>query len=105
MLYVKDKHSKSKKNLFNLTPKYYCNHMWRLIYLINSNNVYNTLLKKFYNGSSTIPNTFIGYEIFIYSGLKWLSRVINKWSTGLKLGTLSWNRKRALFKSKLLKKK
>jgi ribosomal protein S19 len=75
------------------------------MFLINSNNVYNTLTKKIYNSSSSIPSMFIGYEIFIYSGLKWLSRVITKWSVGLKFGSLSWNRKRALFKSKQLKKK
>jgi hypothetical protein len=55
----------SKKKILN-----YSTHVWRLMYLINSNTVYNTLAKRIYSGSSVIPTMFIGYEVFIYSGLK-----------------------------------
>jgi hypothetical protein len=50
--------------------KFYGTHVWRLMFLINSNTVYSALVKKIFNTSSTIPAMFIGYEIFIYSGLK-----------------------------------
>jgi ribosomal protein S19 len=84
---------------------YFSTHIWRLMYLINSNKVYNTFFKKVYTNASTIPYMFTGYEVFIYSGLKWLSRVINRWMVGIKIGILVWNRKRSLYKSKQLKKK
>jgi ribosomal protein S19 len=104
MLYAKT--SINTKNLYKLNKiNYYSPHIWRLMFLINSNQVYNTLSKKIYNSSSHIPLMFIGEEVFIYSGLKWLSRSLSRWSVGLKFGMLSWNRKRALFKSKQLKKK
>lgn len=95
----------ANKNVYSLSKiNFYSTHIWRLMYLINSNKVYNTLTKKIFNGSSTIPYIFVGYEIFIYSGLRWLSRFINKWMVGFKIGSLTWNRKRSLFKSKQLKK-
>lgn len=104
MLYVK--HTNTPQPLLSKSKiSYYSTHLWRLMFLINSNNVYNTLTKKIYNNSSNIPTMFIGYEVFIYSGLKWLSRIITKWSVGLKFGVLSWNRKLALYKFKQLKKK
>ena len=90
----------SKLRVSNFSP-----HIWRLMYLIHSNNVYNALTKKIQNGSTTIPTLFLNYEIFVYSGLKWLSRVVSKWSVGFKTGSLTWNRKRALYKSKQVKKK
>lgn len=105
MLYANN--IKTNKNKFFKKSKinYLSTHLWRLMFLINSNNVYNTLTKRIYSGSSFIPSMFIGFEIFIYSGVKWLSRVVNKWVVGYKFGSLSWNRKRALFKAKQLKKK
>lgn len=104
MLYANNINIISIKNHSKLKNYYYSSHVWRLMYLINSNKVYNTLTKKLYNSSSNIPNMFVGYEIFIYSGLKWLTRFINRWMVGLKIGVFSWNRKRSLFKSKQLKK-
>jgi ribosomal protein S19 len=104
MLYATNNY-KNTKNLSNTRIKFYSNHVWRLMYLINSNSVYTTLTKKIYNSSSTIPFMFVGYEVFLYSGNRWLSRFLSKWSMGLKFGILSWNRKIALFKAKQLKKK
>ena len=92
-------------SISNTKIKYYSTHVWRLIYLINSNKVYTNILKKIYNGSTVIPYIFLGYEVFVYSGLKWLSRTISRWKVGLKFGVLVWNRKIALYKSKQLKKK
>jgi ribosomal protein S19 len=105
MLYVKHNNKSTSPLLSKPKTKYYSTHLWRLMFLINSNTVYNTLTKKIYNNSSSIPLMFIGYEVFIYSGLKWLSRIISKWSVGLRFGVLSWNRKLALYKFKQLKKK
>ena len=75
------------------------------MYLTNSSSVYRTLIKKIYSGSSTIPFMFVSHEIFVYSGLKWLSRTITRWTVGFKFGSLTWNRKLALYKLKQLKKK
>jgi len=102
MLYVI---SGKKSNLSKNKIKYLSNHVWRLVYLITSNPVYNNIVKKIFSGASIVTTAFIGYEVFIYSGLKWLSRFISRWSVGLKLGSLVWNRKIALYKSKQLKKK
>jgi len=77
MLYVKH-NTINKLSLSEPKIKHYSTHLWRLMFLINSNNVYNTLTKKVYNSSSNIPFMFIDHEVFIYSGLKWLSRVISK---------------------------
>jgi ribosomal protein S19 len=99
MLYVTNNNLISKNKI-----KYYSTHVWRLIYLINSNKLYTNVLKKVYNSSTTIPYLFVGYEILVYSGLKWLLRNISRWKVGLKFGVLVWNRKIALYKSKQLKK-
>lgn len=101
MLYVLN----SNTIISNIKVKYFSMHVWRLIFLINSNKVYSNITKKIYNSSTTIPHIFIGYEVFIYSGMKWISRLISRWKIGLKFGSLVWNRKIALYKSKQLKKK
>jgi ribosomal protein S19 len=103
MLYVDLK--KKTNTLRYLKLNYYSSQVWRLMFLINSNSVYSVIVKKIYNRSTNIPYMFLNYEVLIYSGLKWLVRVITKWTVGFKLGSLSWNRKRAVFKSKQLKKK
>jgi ribosomal protein S19 len=59
------------------------------MFLINSNSVYNTLVKRVYNGSSIMAHMFVGYEVFVYSGMKILSRLVTKWSVGLQFGSLS----------------
>jgi hypothetical protein len=45
-------------------------------------------VKKIYNSSTYIPYLFIGYEVFLYSGMKWLLRVINRWNVGFRFGVL-----------------
>jgi ribosomal protein S19 len=107
MLYAPKEFSHKSTNLIvsNSYIRHYSAHLWRIIYLISSNNVYMSLPKKFYNNSSSIPHVFVGYEIFIYSGLKWLKRVVSRWVIGYRLGVLTWNRKLALHKSKQFKKK
>jgi len=104
MLYV-DNASNNFNKLNKTKLQYYSLQVWRLMYLINSNKVYNTLSKKIHNRSTTIPIMFMNFEVFVYSGVKWLSRIVTKWSVGLKFGILSWNRKRAIYKSKQTKKK
>jgi len=104
MLYANNNKKHFFKNYKYSKILYYSPYLWRLMFLINSNNIYNNLTKKIFNNSSIIPNMFIGYEVFLYSGLKWLRRFINKWVVGNKIGSLSWNRKRSLFKNKQLKK-
>ncbi len=94
-----------RKNFSISKIYYYSGHTWRLMFLLNSNTIYNSLIKKFYNSSTTIPFIFVGFEVFIYSGLKWLSRFVSRWSVGFKLGSLTWNRKLAIYKSKQIKKK
>lgn len=68
--------------------KFFSTHVWRIIFLINSNKVYSNIVKKIYNSSTYIPYLFIGYEVFLYSGMKWLLRVINRWNVGFRFGVL-----------------
>lgn len=58
-----------------------------------------------YERSSTLPLTFVGSRIRIYSGNKFHTRYVNRWMIGHKYGEFSWTRKLALYKAKQLKKK
>ena len=70
MLYANNNNVHVHNKFSNIKIKYYSSHLWRLMFLIKSNHVYNTLTKKLYNGSTIIPHMFIGYEIFVYSGIR-----------------------------------
>lgn len=61
--------------------------------------------KFFYNRSSIIPKIYSYFNIYIYSGKRWHTRLISRWMVGFKIGEFTWNRKLALYKSKQLKKK
>jgi len=84
---------------------YFSYKMWRSMYLISLNTVYNTSEKRIYARSSTVPNMFRGEDIVIHAGNRWKSKRVNKWMVGFKTGEFTWNRKLALYKSKKLKKK
>jgi ribosomal protein S19 len=75
------------------------------MYLIKANPFKHALEKKIYNRSCTIPKMYIGREVFIYSGKRWHTKIINKWMVGFKFGELTWNRRLALYKAKQLRKK
>ena len=90
-----------KKNKIN----YFSYKVWRSMYLINLNPVYNTSEKKIKSRSTTIPYIFKGTEIIIHSGKRWHSRSVNRWMIGFKAGEFTWNRRLALFKAKQLRKK
>lgn len=91
---------KSQLKLNYFSPK-----IWRIMYLIKTNNIHQTSEKKILTRSSTIPYTFNNYEVIIYTGNKWTTRQIHTWNIGFKFGEFTWNRKYALFKSKAKKKK
>ena len=94
--------NKTKKQL---KLNYFSPKIWRLMYLIKTNNVHHTSEKRIRTRSSIIPYTFNKYEVIIYTGNKWVTRRVNMWSVGFKFGEFTWNRKYNLFKSKAKKKK
>ena len=85
--------------------KYFAPKIWRIMYLIKTNSVHHTSEKRIRTRSSTIPLTFLNYEMIIYTGAKWTTRNVTVWNVGYKFGEFTWNRKYALFKSKAKKKK
>jgi ribosomal protein S19 len=90
-----------KKNKTN----YFSYKIWRLSYLLNLNSIYHNMEKKIHSRSSTIPYSFLNYEILVYNGTKWIKRRSNYWMIGYKFGEFTWNRKYALYKAKSKKKK
>lgn len=78
---------------------------WRKIFLIHDNDVFRPKDKVIYDRSSTIPAMFVGSKVKIYSGMRFHTRVVNRWMVGYKFGEFSWTRKLALYKAKQLKKK
>jgi len=95
------------KNEFNRKIKlnYFSPKIWRIMYLIKTNSVHHTSEKRIRTRSSTVPLTFLNYEVIIHMGNKWSTRNINIWNVGFKFGEFTWNRKYALFKTKAKKKK
>jgi len=79
--------------------------LWRKIFLFKRNFVFKLGEKFIYNRSSVIPKSFTNMNVRIYSGKRWHTRFLSKWSVGFKMGELTWNRKRARYKAKQLKKK
>lgn len=86
-------------------PQYVAPSTWRKIFLIRDNEVFKPKKKFIHDRNSTIPTMFVGSKVLIFSGLKFHSRVINRWMVGYKFGEFSWTRKLALYKAKQLKKK
>ena len=78
---------------------------WRKIFLIRNNEVFRPKNKIIYDRSSTVPAMFEGSKVKIYSGMKFHTRIVNRWMVGYKFGEFSWTRKLALYKAKQLKKK
>ena len=79
--------------------------IWRKIFLFKQSFVFKASEKSINSRSSIIPKIFTGFNVKIYSGKIWHSRLINKWMVGYKFGEFTWNRKLALYKAKQLKKK
>ena len=78
---------------------------WRKIFLIHDNDVFRPKEKVVYDRNSTIPPTFVGAKVKIYAGMRFHSRIVNRWMVGFKFGEFSWTRKLALYKAKQLRKK
>ena len=74
------------------------------MFLVKSNKMHLTSLKKFYNSSTRIPLSYIGHEIHIYNGKTLRPVMINKYNLGLRAGTLTWFKKPASIKRNLKKK-
>lgn len=84
----------------------FCNEdIWRKIFLSQQSIVFKSQEKFIYQRSSVIPKTFINDEVSIYSGKKWIKRIINRWMIGFRFGEFTWNKKIALYKAKQLRKK
>ena len=78
---------------------------WRKIFLIRNNEVFRPKNKVIYDRNSVVPHMFIGSKVRIYAGMRYHSRIVNRWMVGYKFGEFSWTRKLALYKAKQLKKK
>lgn len=84
---------------------FFSSNIWKLVYLINTNELNTKSEKKIKSRNSMIPITLIKNKIKIYSGKSWIKKKINKWMIGYKFGEFTWNRKMALYKAKQLKSK
>lgn len=84
----------------------YCNEfLWKKLFLYKNKKILKKKKKIIYTRSSIIIKNFLGYLIYIYNGKRFKIRLINKWSIGFKIGSLTWNKKVAFYKAKQLKKK
>ena len=94
---------------FNKSKSFKVNHVapstWRKIFLITDNDVFSPKDKYIFDRHSTIPKMFVGSKVKIYAGMRYHSRIVNRWMVGYKFGEFSWTRKLALYKAKQLKKK
>lgn len=78
---------------------------WRYIFLIQTNDLYWSQERTFYDRSSTIPPFLGDTRIDIYNGRGITKRYVYPQMTGFKVGAFTWNRKLALYKAKQLRKK
>lgn len=78
---------------------------WRKLFLIYDNEVFEPKDKVIFDRHSIVPSLFVGYKVKIYAGLRFHTRIVNRWMVGYKFGEFSWTRKLALYKAKQLKKK
>lgn len=84
----------------------YCNEfLIKKLFLFKKKIVFKKKKKLLFARSSIITKNFLGYNILIYTGKKWKSYLVNKWVFGFKFGELTWNKKKAFYKIKQLKKK
>ena len=94
-----------------MTKKYsrrilFCStNIWRKIFLFQRNTIFKTGEKFIYSRSSAIPLSFTNSNVSIYTGKKWYVTSISRWAVGFKFGEFTWNKKKAMYKSKQLKKK
>jgi ribosomal protein S19 len=84
---------------------FYSEDVWRKVFMSHKSVVFKNKEKKIIQRSSTIPYTFLGNDIKIYTGKKWIKKRINRWIVGFKFGEFTWNKKIALYKAKQLRKK
>ena len=85
--------------------QYFSANTWRAMNLICIASVYRDALREVYDKSTTLPITYLGAEVRAYMGKKWITKSVNRWSVGFKLGEFTWTRKRAKYKPKKKKKK
>lgn len=85
--------------------KYISPNIWRLMYLIKNREVYHYNPKRIWNKSSHLPFMFLRHKVHIYSGKKWITKLVSRWLIGFRAGEFSWNRRLALYKAKQLRKK
>lgn len=91
---------------YNQNKVFYCDgNIWKKIFFFKRSFVFKFAEKFMYNRAVITPMTYIGLNVFIYTGKRWQIRFVNQWMVGHKFGEFTWNRKIALYKSKQLKKK
>ena len=99
------KMGENKKLQLTFNRNYMHASTWRKIFLLIDNQVFHAKTKVIYDRNSTIPKTFIGSKVHVYSGCRFHIRYVTRWMIGFKFGEFSWTRKLALYKAKQLRKK
>nr|APW82399.1 ribosomal protein S19 [Urostyla grandis] len=79
--------------------------IWRKLILIQKSFLFHATRKLIFSRSSTIPRDLTNRRTFIHTGRRFKRRFLSKWSIGYKYGSLTWNRRLAIYKAKQMRKK
>jgi ribosomal protein S19 len=102
VLYYSNTHNLKKRTR---KLNYIAPNVLRSIYLIALNPIHHNAEKKIYARGSCIPPLYQNQEVSIHKGKGFKIKRINRWVIGFKFGEFTWNRKIALYKAKMKKKK
>ncbi len=86
-------------------PVIYSQSIWRRLFFLKKNRLLKYEERFIMARGSQVPASFLNIKLYIYDGINWVPRYVNKWMVGYAFGVFTWNRKIALYKAKQLKKK
>jgi len=102
------------KNFFLFKNKVYNNKIsfcsplvWRKIYIFRFKPYWlkDSSRKNLFERGTIIPKCFINQRIYLHSGKTLRRRWVNRWMVGFMAGEFVWNRRRAIYKAKQIRKK
>lgn len=102
------------KNWFLFKTKHYHNKInfcsplvWKKLYVIHYKPYWlrDSTRKNLFERGTIIPKCFAGERIYLHSGKTLRRRWVNKWMVGFMAGEFVWNRRRAIYKAKQIRKK
>lgn len=79
--------------------------IWRKLVLAQKSFLFHATRKLIFSRGSSIPKLLVNRRAFIHTGRKFKRRFLSKWCVGFKYGSLTWNRRLAIYKAKQLRKK